>query len=391
MKYFFILGNNPTLSLAELNSVFNLEVIFWLSENVLIWDTNVEIDCVKLISQLGGLIKIGVIEKEINRDSLSQDITIIVNNEKEHSREGKFNFGISNYSYYSFDVKRLGLEIKKNFKEKNISSRFVVSRDKLLSSVVVTQNKLLSRGVEVTIFSDKKRFLLGKTIAVQDFKGLSKRDYGRPARDDKSGMLPPKLAQIMINLAQTHSKDSVIIDPFCGSGTVLTEALLLGYDNLIGSDISPEAVNNTRENINWIKEKYSLDKKNIKLFVKSAENLSMFIKNNSVSSIITEPYLGPQRGKIDFRGVINNLEILYSRVIKEFHKILEQEGRVVMIWPVFCGSKLIKPEIDGFKTINLLPRVVENNNFIKLSSRNTIIYGRSGQKVFREIIVLEKV
>ena len=57
---------------------------------------------------------------------------------------------------------------------------------------------------------------LGQTLVVQPFKVLSKRDFGRPARDDHSGMLPPKLAQIMINLARRNDDISTktILDPF---------------------------------------------------------------------------------------------------------------------------------------------------------------------------------
>src|SRR5205823_3602162 len=103
--------------------------------------------------------------------------------------------------------------------------------------------------------------------AVQPFEQFSARDFGRPGRDDLSGMLPPKLAIIMINLA-ANDTISVLLDPFCGSGTILSEALLLGYKNLIGSDISEKAVADTKTNLDWIANKFRRDLPDIKIFKK---------------------------------------------------------------------------------------------------------------------------
>ena len=91
-----------------------------------------------------------------------------------------------------------------------------------------------------------QQFSLAQTEAVQPFEQFSARDFGRPGRDDLSGMLPPKLAIIMINLAQTPL-NSILLDPFCGSGTILSEAVLLGYTNLIGTDISEKAIADSKK------------------------------------------------------------------------------------------------------------------------------------------------
>ena len=58
------------------------------------------------------------------------------------------------------------------------------------------------------IFAEDKTFF-GHTIFVQDIYGYSNRDYGK-LRDMNIGMLPPKLAQMMINL----SSGTKIYDPF---------------------------------------------------------------------------------------------------------------------------------------------------------------------------------
>jgi|GEM_PF-3821139 len=65
-------------------------------------------------------------------------------------------------------------------------------------------------------------------------------------RDMGVGMLPPKLAQIMLNLSDSNGS---VYDPFCGLGTILIESANMGYSEIFGSDISREMVNVTKKSI----------------------------------------------------------------------------------------------------------------------------------------------
>ena len=62
----------------------------------------------------------------------------------------------------------------------------------------------------------------------------------KPYRDMRRGMLPPKLARSLVNLAigAKSPSDMTILDPFCGTGTVLMEAMLLGT-HVVGTDLAP--------------------------------------------------------------------------------------------------------------------------------------------------------
>lgn len=393
MKYFFVLGTNTSLSLAELAAVLDLKKTWLISGDFLLWETETEINPESLMKRLGGVIKIGkIIEKTVKNDkNIVEILAKIVLNKQKEGDGGKFNFGFSDYGKLSLNKRDLGMKLKKRLSELKISSRFVVSRERTLSSVVVEQNKLLRRGIELVFVESQEDVLIGETLAVQPFKDLSRRDYGRPARDDLSGMIPPKLAQIMLNLAQISNLESVIVDPFCGSGTILSEAILMGYKNIFGSDLSKKAVDDTYKNISWIKELYQINDVKVKLVVKNVVNLSKFIKADFVEAIVTEPFLGPQRGLIDFKTVISNLESLYSEAISQFKVVLKTGGRVVMVWPFFYGQKPINPDYGGFKMVDMLPLNLKANDFIKKHNRATIIYGRPGQKVYREIVVLEKI
>ncbi|MFA6514051.1 MAG: hypothetical protein WCT50_02015 [Patescibacteria group bacterium] len=396
MKYFFVLGNNTALSIAELASLMDVRDAVLVAPDFLVVESVAEISPETLIGRLGGVIKIGIIKEELEapfgRDIILQNVINLADSKKQVSRDGKFNFGFSDYGVRVFDKKDLGLRLKKHFSEENVSSRFVVSREKTLSSVVIAQNKLLTRGIEIVLVEHENKIFIGETLAVQPFKDLSLRDFGRPARDDLSGMLPPKLAQIMINLAQVNDKEALIIDPFCGSGTILSEAIIMSYKNIFGSDVSIRAIEDTKKNISWMKELYKLNDIKFKFLVKNVLALSKFIKAESVAAIITEPYLGPQRGRIEFEQIVKELDSLYTGAIKEFYEVLVPGGRVVMIWPVFYGNKPISPNFNGFKIINFVPEHLRSNGIIQKTTtrRGTIIYGRPGQKVFREIVVLEK-
>jgi len=409
MRYFFILGSNPTLSLAELTAVFNDGNLILAQKDIAILETNQEINA-NIIKKIGGTIKFGIIHSEIASFATKDILKFVAIFAKPEKSESKFNFGVSLYGKAKINTKVIAMEFKKMLKQSGVNSRWVISREPTLSSVVVEQNKLITKqGAEIVIIQFNKKFLLGKTLAVQPFKELSFRDYGRPARDDRSGMLPPKLAQIMINLSGANN-DSVILDPFCGSGTILTEAMLMGYTHIIGTDISNKAITNTKTNIDWTKNNFKLQITNYKLLNADATQISKHLAPDSVDAIITEPYLGPQRGRIEIEKIKSELEKLYSKSLEEFKKILKPGGRIVMVWPVFQRAHLslrgsisdrnnltntniagaLHPNLNNFHIINPIPTSLQKNIFVKLTNRDTIIYGREQQKVWREIVVLER-
>jgi len=368
MNYFCILGNHPALSVAELLTRLEPAAHKEAGE-VFMAEIKENIDVKQLIAELGGTIKIGRLIGSYSKLELYDAALAEL---RSAPKTSKFNFGISLYGKSGINTHKFGLELKSALKSDGHSCRFVTSREKTLSSVVVEQNKLTRDGRELVIIADGTKLWLGITEAVQPFKLLSERDYGRPARDDHSGMLPPKLAQMMINLSGAK-KNETILDPFCGSGTIVTEAMMMGYSDIIGSDISSKAISDTKKNIAWIKEHMHCNK-DARLEVLDARDLSDVFKNNSIGAIVAETYLGPQRGRIDIKKVIAELTTLYTAVLIEMEKILKPGGRIVLALPVFA---------NGREKINLL----EPKQLQKLKSH---IYNRAGQTVWREIVIFEK-
>jgi tRNA G10 N-methylase Trm11 len=177
----------------------------------------------------------------------------------------------------------------------------------------------------------------------------------------------------------------------------------MGIKKVIGSDISEKAIKDTITNTDWVIKKFHLEEIDYSATHKSATELSSFLEPESVDIIVTEPYLGPQRGEQKVKEVKAELEKLYSDSISEFKKVLKEEGRVVMLWPVFTTNKErkitnskssrteavhITPDYAGFKIINPIPKKLQDK--IELTHRDTLIYGREGQRVWREIVILEK-
>ncbi len=384
MKYFFAVGNHPSLSAAEILAFFAESTGKMAQNGIFLLETDDKINAQKAIKALGGTIKIGQVLFEAKNNEIPKaclDLAL----ESAPNFSGKFHFGFSNYAKAPLDIKKLGMTIKTVLKENGHSCRWVMGREAVLSSVIVEQNYLLDKGLEIVFLRDiEGKLMVGQTLAVQPFKELSFRDYGRPTRDDESGMLPPKLAQIMINLSCNGQK-GLILDPFCGSGTILSEALLMGYKSVVGTDLSPKAIADTKENLDWIKRKFNINDVKIDTKVISATEIDKYIKPQSIAAIVTEPYLGPQRGKHEVRKTITELEALYTQALKAFTKIIKPHSRVVMVWPVFStmeqGRKkflYMNPKYPDWK-------IVEEGN----TQRKTWLYGREGQKVWREIVVLK--
>jgi tRNA G10 N-methylase Trm11 len=386
MKYFFIFGNHPDLFLAEIFALLGESARYLsFSSGALVIESE-GLDLVALNNRFGGTVKMGEIVQLVP-DLADRNIKEAIKAVLEKAT--KPFFGISLYGA-NHDFLKLALSLKKELKIADRSPRYVTSRERVLSSVVVEQNKLTSGGTEIVFIKTHNGYWLGKTTVVQPFKALSARDYGRPARDDASGMLPPKLAQMMINLAGT-ALNKTLLDPFCGSGTMLSEAALMGYRGLIGTDLSEKAVEDSKHNFQFSISNFQTISNGqfpkAEIFKCDVRRLATEIKPGEVDFIVTEPYLGPQRPGADLRKVKRELDDLYSDAIREFKKILKSGSKVVMIWPRMAGASglvNIEPDISGFEMINNWP-----SEFKNMQPRE-LVYGREGQRVWRRIVILQK-
>lgn len=399
-SYFFITGQNKPLCRAEIYSFFEQKGISPVYSDqagpAIIFDLPEHDQIFPLIDKLGGTIKIGKIiqstslsqlkSKLTDKNSLSQLLHLPETPERVR-------FGLSSYSDGSDltlrELTRLGLSIKTALKILGYSARWVSSKINPLSSVIVTKNDLIKRGGEIVLFIKNKKVSIGRTLEVQDFEKYSQRDYGRPHRDMKQGLLPPKVAQIMINLAQASS-GAVLLDPFCGAGTVLQEAWLMGYSNLVGIDNNPQAIISTEKNLQWLKACYQLPEIKTTLKTNDVRTISNLLSRDSVDAIVTEPYLGPVNipsNHNQLEEIKDDVTDLLREAFSNFQLILKKQGRVVIIIP---GWKLG----NEFFRIDLSSVAIESHFKIKTYpgwiGNLPFVYHRADQKVIREIYVLQK-
>jgi tRNA G10 N-methylase Trm11 len=417
--YFFVLGTNHSLSKVDIvNTLIRQGAepkIIAASEELLIVQTQEALAIDSVMPKLGSAAKMG--EAFFVKENFEEILEIIKAEEFQKSflPQGVENipFGVSVYGAGGkfqklnetfFEAPKIAREIKTKLAELGIESNYLPVKERELSSVVVDQRGLLTKGFELVLGVGENEIYVGKTLAVQDYEGYSSRDYGRPARDAKSGMIPPKLAKMMANLT-LKDKDKLMLDPFCGSGTMLQEMVMLGFKKLIGSDSSEKSIRDTETNLDWLFTKFGLKKKEyeIKLFKQDVQKIASKINFKTVDAIVTEPYLGSPKAKSFHLGLIERevakLGQLYLAAFNEFRKVLRDNGVIVMIFPVFrFKGKFYHIDIMdgiyalGFKKREYIPQKIEGVEKLNLNltSRGSIIFFRPGQTVSREIFVFER-
>lgn len=424
-RYAFVLGRVYTLSLAELffyfqNHGWSLKIVD-LSIEVLILETEQQLEVQKIQRELGGVIKILKVLDEVPKKE-----TDYVNFALQHyfkpsklkrdflqNAKGKIQFGISVYlldpSIKAFgDPKRLGMFIKRAMQDGGSSIRLVLPQFNALAlaSVAVTHNNLLTKGAEICVLAAPNKLYVAKTLSVQDFEDYGRRDYQRPVRDDKQGMIPPKVAQMMINFVGAKP-DATLLDPFCGIGTVVQEGVLQGY-KMLGTDINPVAISGSEKNLEWFRNRYKIAKGKFHVEVSDAAEVSKIVANlkkigafPEVNGIVTEGTLGPMYSEFpspaEIKKNFSDLTELYTKVFQDYLKFLSKGSKVVMCLPAYKkGDNYSQIEnLDfikdiGYNLVDLIPNnLAASLPFLKLTDRGTAIYDRKDQIVAREIIIFE--
>lgn len=370
--YAFELGHQPHISTAEIKAVFSAESTSYdtisQTKKHLILSLSQPTDVNNLMSRLGGTIKI---MEQVNEDNLVTYLDTIF-------PEGKITFSLSGPN-----AKQTALRAKKELKAMKRSVRYVEAKN----TATILHNNLVEKQSDITII-DKGIFV---THAIQPMNDFATRDFGRPGRDDKSGMLPPKLARMLINISQAK-KEHTLLDPYCGSGTILMEALLMDFTKVIGTDISPKAIEDTNKNLQWLKEKQLIKKplnELTKVYQLDIRHLTKKLGAESVDHIVFEPYMGkPLSGKEikkQLQEQTRELKRLYINAFRECYKTLSSGGNVTGIIPAFKYE-------DQWITVNCLEEI-EKIGFTPtpLSDETPYLrYHRPNQHIARDIYQFQK-
>ncbi|MDA0208048.1 MAG: methyltransferase domain-containing protein [bacterium] len=380
---FGILGSNKAISLAELTESTHItpsmqvdSVMFFESDDRRLHD---------LQYRLAGMQKFGEVIGKVYSDSELRDflVSMLV------SQEGRIQFGLSVYDIggkqdadqLRANLDNIGLSVKRALKQAGFPVRYIQSKDGEVTSVISRKNNLPDKGGDIALFVDQKGIQIGEVHAVQDYGAWRKRDMDRPGRDARRGMLPPKLARIMLNLAGEDIAGKTILDPFCGSGTVLAEAAMLGAGKLIGSDISEKAVKDTKRGVRWLLEEEALEIP-YEIHHTKAGNITAMLEDATIDIVVTEPYLGaPRKGREDARAVrtvVQELEELYRESFSSVKNAMKTGGVMIVASPVHYVRDLAIPV--------RIREVMKEVGMKEKPFSETLLYRREGQYVGREIV-----
>ncbi len=401
---FIILGRQPALGLAELESIYGSKVLTPIGKDGVVVDVSPDhID----FDRLGGSVKLAKLLSVLETTNWGKIESYLANNLPKHIKhlpEGKLVLGLSAYNLgvQPSRINASALTLKKIIKGMDRPCRIVPNKEPALSSAQVLHNKLFgSHSWELMLIGDGDKTYLAQTGAVQDITAYAARDQKRPKRDSRVGMLPPKLAQIIINLAvgpriqkavSANTNGSLvptpdtlngILDPFCGTGVILQEALLMG-SNVVGSDREPRMVDYTKENLDWIRSKYNLKSSSSVLEADATEHTWTI----PFYSIATETYLGRPFSSLPAPDVIQQVVQDVDTIHKKFLRNVARQTKsgftmciAVPAWKTKSGFKHL-PTLDHLEELGYTRAV-----FVHAHNQD-LIYHRPEQIVGRELAVL---
>ncbi len=410
MQSLLILGRQPELGLAELESLYGADKITKLGQQAVIVDVD---PCLLAYDRLGGSTRFCKILTTLDSNDWETAIQFLIEvspRQTQSMPEGKMYLGLSSigFSLSPKAIQASGFKIKKSIIKTGRPVRYVPNKEAMLSTPQVIHNKLLTpNGWELILIKDGNKTVIAQTVKIQDIKSYSDRDYGRPKRDTKVGMLPPKLAQIIINLAAgllpeearqsvceippdqiipIKHLDQTVLDPFCGTGVVLQEALLMGY-KVYGTDLDPRMIEYSNYNIHeWLKQKYNGLPNDITIETADATNYQW---QQPINFVASELFLGTPFSHLPGNQVLNKAASDCNVIISRFLENLAQQTapgtRLCLAIPAWQTSP------NNFKHLPLIDQInALGYNRVSFEHLDTgkLMYYRPDQIVARQLLVL---
>ena len=393
MKYVAIAGRQPLISLAEIQALYDKAarlvgkklVFFEIDED---GEENISPD----INRLGGSLKLGRF--------FDTDFGKLAKFLAAAHPEGKITLGISDFSKQKKSglAKQKSMELKRSLAKMRRSVRVITSNEPEISSATAHHNQLGEKAGCFEIFLIDREIYL--SLGTQNITTYTERDQARPARDAKVGMLPPKLAQILINLCGKLPEGARVLDPFCGTGVVLQEAAIMGYVPY-GTDLNERMVEYSKKNLSWLFNERNqkrfkilpdlIQKKDQILNAISVGDATSFTWEGEIDAVAFEGYLGAPMSKppvdIKFKTEKAKCREIAMGFLKNITPQIKSGTPVVMALPAWLR------ENGKYAGLNILDEIQEMGyNFEKFQdlSQSDLLYYREGQIVAREIIVIRK-
>lgn len=371
MKYLFILGRNPELSIAELRSFFkkndNGILDLQQKDNAVLIDFEEPLDA-GVIELLGGTIAIG---------RVLCDVSNMEKTEIYFSEENNFSYVVWDFSN---ETENVSSYLKKRFRREKLKAS-----EKRLREEMELQNPDDGKGQHLSSKTvDEQYFVFGdyfgKIVQFSNYEEIEKRDMEKPVRRE-SLSISPRLAKIMINLSEVNSdSDEILLDGFCGIGVVLSEALNMGI-KVVGVDMDENAIKGCKENLNWFK----FPERNYNLFNDDSSKIDLSKFKDKIFGIASEPDFGETLKKIptedEARKTVRRYENIMASVLNNIKKYVSDNARFVFSSPYIrvMSKKRIGVDFEKFS----------ERIGLKLVKGFPIDEFRDGQIVGRQIVVYE--
>ncbi len=393
-KSIFILGRQPAIGRAELESLFGATHLEPIGEHAIGCDiapADINFD------RIGGSMRLAkplaIIEKtrwpDVARDVAKQ----LPYSLDQLPAEGKLKLGLSAFGIplQASDLLRTGLELKKACKKVGRSVRIVPNVEIELNSAQVIHNHLTGElGMELLFVRFANKTYVAQTVAVQDIDAYAQRDQGRPKRDAFVGMLPPKLAQTIVNLgvaALPPADDTVVLDPFCGTGVVLQEALLMGY-GAYGTDLEPRMVDYSRKNLDWLATRGVEGVTSVEL---EAGDATEHTWQHPFSVVAGETYLGrplsgwPTADKL--QEIIGTCNVILQKFLRNLADQTPSGTRLCLAMPAWIGPN---GRVYHLSLLDQLEVLGYNRVSFSWAQEQEMVYHRPDQLVARELVVITR-
>lgn len=376
-----LLGRQAKLGLAELESLVGAPNVRPVGTIAALVDGVVDPD------RLGSVIRLALPLTEIASTDwrkISRELEQQLQKITAHLPAGKVKLGLSVFGL-PVGAKQLfaaGLDLKKALRASGRSARIIPNNEPELNSAQVLHNGLTAElGIELLVIKNGAKTWLARTTWVQDIDAYAARDQARPKRDAFVGMLPPKLAQTMLNLAGVQPGERVL-DPFCGTGVVLQEAALLGCPTY-GTDISPKMVDYSAANMQWLAERHAITEPVI-----NEGDAITYKWHSPIDHVVCETYLGqplsglPKPEKL--AEIMQDCNTIITKFLKNLHPQLQKGTRHCIAVPAWRVG-------PGFKHLNLLDHLEDlgyNHLRFQHAAWDELMYHREDQIVARELLVI---
>ena len=387
--YIAILGRQPALGMAELEHLYGGTNTAWFSDDT----ATVKTDELS-IEQLGGTQKAGRVVIELPASDWHRVSQKIVQAYVQawSGFEGKITLGISVYGFPidAREVQKTGIILKQKLKKQNVSLRLIPNAEPVLNTATAHHNKLgLSNNkVElIVVKGGNGSIIVAESTGAQNITALAKRDQERPKRDAFVGMLPPKLAQMMINLAvPAGASHQRVLDPFCGTGVILQEAALLDHA-VYGTDLAEKMVKYSQANLEWLADTHHLT---IDATVHGGDAMDTTWQQ-PIDAVVCESYLGqpfsapPSPAKLT--DVRKNCNYIISTFLKNIGSQIAPGTPLCIAVPAW---KSINNDFTHLPLVNDVESLGYKRYDFNNIENKELLYFREDQIVARELLVLIK-